>query len=99
MLWVDALPASIQRLSLVVCRNKKPHRKNIDPRQFKVGKGWEGGLSALTLTEMNEAPAVRAKGNAVVRLDGFEFTNGVIEFVGDLDGSGIFPWQQPHESE
>jgi hypothetical protein len=52
-----------------------------------------------TLTKKNGAPSVTAKGNSVVWLDGFKFTNGVVEFVGDLDGSGIFQWQQPHESK
>jgi hypothetical protein len=53
-----------------------------DLKAIPSGKGWKGAVSALTLTEKDGAPAVAAKGNAVVWLDGFEFTNGVIEFDG-----------------
>ena len=53
-----------------------------DLKAIPSGKGWKGAVSALTLTEKDGAPAVASKGNAVVWLDGFEFTNGVIEFDG-----------------
>ena len=53
-----------------------------DLKAIPSGKGWKGAVQALTLTEKDGAPAVAAKGNAVVWLDGFEFSNGVIEFDG-----------------
>ena len=53
-----------------------------DLKAIPSGKGWKGSVSGLTLTEKDGAPAVAAKANTVVWLDGFEFTNGVIEFDG-----------------
>jgi hypothetical protein len=53
-----------------------------DLKAIPSGKGWKGDIHALTLTEKDGAPAVAARESAVVWLDGFEFTNGVIEFDG-----------------
>ena len=53
-----------------------------DLKTIPSGKGWKGATGIISLTEKNGAPAVAAKGTGVVWLDGFEFTNGVIEFDG-----------------
>ncbi len=45
------------------------------------GKGWKGDLTRATLTTKDGAPAIALKGaEAMLWLDGFEFTNGTIEF-------------------
>jgi hypothetical protein len=53
-----------------------------DLKAIPSGKGWKGATGIISLTEKDEAPAVTAKGTGVIWLDGFEFTNGVIEFDG-----------------
>ena len=53
-----------------------------DLKAIPSGKGWKGATGIISLTEKGGAPAVAAKGTGVVWLDGFEFSNGVIEFDG-----------------
>jgi hypothetical protein len=57
-----------------------------DLKAIPSGKGWKGATSIISLTEKDGAPAVTAKETGVVWLDGFEFTNGVIEFDGKGKG-------------
>jgi hypothetical protein len=45
------------------------------------GRGWKGALAAATLTSKEGAPAIALKGQeAMVWLDGLNFTDGTIEF-------------------
>jgi hypothetical protein len=59
------------------------------------GTGWKGSVANLKLTEKDGAPAVRFEKPAdgqpanLVWLDGFEFTNGTIEF--DAKGQSAPP--------
>ena len=53
-----------------------------DLKAIPSGKGWKGATGIISLTEKDGAPAVTAKGTGVIWLDGYEFTNGVIEFDG-----------------
>ena len=54
-----------------------------DLNAIPSGTGWKGSTNKFTLTEKDGLPAVEGSGGeGVVWLDGFEFTDGVIEFDG-----------------
>jgi len=46
------------------------------------GKGWKGDTAKAKLLDKDGAPAIEVAGEAVIWLEGFEFTDGVIEFDG-----------------
>ena len=53
-----------------------------DLKAIPSGRGWEGATGLAKLVEKDGAPAIEVKGEAVIWLDGYEFTNGTIEFDG-----------------
>ena len=53
-----------------------------DLKMIPSGKGWKGATGLAKLVEKDGAPAVEVKDAAVIWLDGYEFTNGIIEFDG-----------------
>lgn len=53
-----------------------------DLKAIPLGKGWKGATTKIQLLEKGDSPAVEMIGTGVVWLDGYNFTNGVIEFDG-----------------
>ena len=53
-----------------------------DLKAIPSGQGWKGATDKITLVEKEGSPAVEGRGDAVVWLDHFEFTDGSIEFDG-----------------
>jgi len=51
-----------------------------DLKAIPSGKGWKGATSLAKLVDKDGAPAIEVKGEGVIWLDGYEFTNGTIEF-------------------
>ncbi len=64
-----------------------------DLAAIPINKGWKGDVAGVTVSTMDGSPAVEfkpAKDNEqIVWLDGFSFTNGVIEF--DVRGRSAPP--------
>jgi Domain of Unknown Function (DUF1080) len=53
-----------------------------DLKAIPSGRGWKGATGLTKLVEKDGAPAIEVQGDAVIWLDGYEFTNGTIEFDG-----------------
>jgi hypothetical protein len=53
-----------------------------DLKAIPSGEGWKGATTKVQLLEKDGSPAVEMKGSGVVWLDGYNFTNGIIEFDG-----------------
>ena len=51
-----------------------------DLKAIPAGKGWNGATDVAKLVEKDGEPAVEVTGHAVMWLDGYMFSNGVIEF-------------------
>jgi hypothetical protein len=53
-----------------------------DLKAIPSGKCWKGATTKAQLLEKDGSPAVEMKGTGIVWLDGYNFTNGIIEFDG-----------------
>jgi hypothetical protein len=51
-----------------------------DLKNLPSGQGWKGSLDATKLVDKDGQPAIEFTKSGVVWLEGFEFTNGEIEF-------------------
>ena len=85
--WFTALSA----LALFVTQARSAETLTPDLKAIGLGKGWKGATALTKLVEKDGAPAVEfnQSGANVVWLDGFEFTDGVIEF--DAKGKSAPP--------
>ena len=51
-----------------------------DLKHVPAGQGWQGAIEATKLADKDGQPAVEFTRSGIVWLDGFDFTNGEIEF-------------------
>ena len=72
-------------LCALISLNASLHASEPFTPDFKAipsGVGWKGATTKVQLVDKDGSPAVEMKGTGVVWLDGYDFTNGIIEFDG-----------------